>query len=419
MSLSYDDELDERLHDILESITDLLDGRGNLLKIQNILNTYNATHPPEGPFNMNMGHGGLEGVSMLANAASYCQLEYVQWMLDNNASPWKRTDQGETVFHMAISQNVLYEIDYGSDNKEPLNSSMGVIMCLLYHVENPANTKLEANTKFKTNMRIWEIRNNWQRTPLDYAARKGGAEVLKLFIAKGAKINGPLFSTQYGEISDTERGTFIRRRIPDPVDRSGNLYTRFGTSLLHQAIEYDNPDAFNILMVDGAHTHVYDDRGETPLMCAISFGNFDAVERLIASPGINLSQLYGRRLQYITEVGDLDYTRTDLTIPQKQFENWTALHMLALAHHDDESPHIVSVIEMLLNAGASVSMKNAQGQTPCDIARIHGNETMVAVFDKWDADRKLAVWMGKHDRLGGASSFEHLSDDIIDMINKI
>jgi ankyrin repeat protein len=397
---------------VFENIADLLYHRGNLSNIKNIIKTYNATHPPEGPFNVKCRDGSVDYSGLLAHAACSCELEYVQWFLKHGCDPLEKTLDGETVFHKAISQNMIFEIDYGRFDEKPSNSSMGTIMTLLHHMED-----LEKRKKTKLE-KIWEMRNDWHKTPLDYAARKGGAEVLKLFISKGAKINGPLFSTQYGEISDTDRGTLKKIRIPDPVDRSGNLYTQFGTSLLHQAIEYDNPDAFDVLMIDGAHTHVYDNRGETPLMCAIRCSNFEAIKRLIASPGIDISQLHGRIFRCIRE----EWSHPVLeqrSLPQIQCKNWTALHMLALAHHDDESPHIVSVIEMLLNAGASVSMKNAQGQTPCDIARIHGNETMVAVFDKWDADRKLAVWMGKHDRLGGASSFEHLSDDIIDMINKI
>ena len=344
-----DSELDDRLHEVLENIFDLTVDRGNLTKIQNILKTYNATHPPEGPFKMDMGHNALAGVGMLANAASLCQLEYVSWMLENNASPWVETSQGETVFHMAISQTISYQIDYGSDDKEPPNSSMGVITYLLHHIED-----IEKQTNTKFNAKIWEMPNDWQRTPLDYAARKGGAEVLKLFIFKGAKINGPLFSTQYGEISDEARRTYSLGRI----DQSANLYTQFGTSLLHQAIEYKNKDAFDILMIDGAHTHVYDATGQTPLMCAIRQSNFDAVKRLIASPGIDILQVYGRRLEYTTEIGDGDH-RIDRTIPQTQYKDWTALHVLAFVHADDQSPQIVNVIHMMLNAGASVRMKTA------------------------------------------------------------
>ena len=408
MGDNSEQELDDRLHEVLEKVMELVCVRGNLSKIQNILNIYNATHPSEGPFDMDMEHNGLDGVSMLAQAASVCQLEYVSWMLENNASPWTKNENGETVFHMAISQDAMYRIHYGSNNKEPLNSSMGVIMCLLHHIED---MEKQTNTKFK---KIWKIRNDWERTPLDYSARKGGAEVLKLFISKGAKINGPLFYSQYGEISDERRRTYF----PDPFDRSGNLYTQFGTSLLHQAIEYDNPDAFNILMIDGAHTHVYDDMGETPLICAITHSNFDAIKRLIASPGIDISQLHGRVFQYTTEVGSY-HTRKDREIPQTQYENWTALHVLALVHADDESPHIVNVIQMLLNAGASVRMKTADGQTPCDIARSEGNATMVAVFENWEEARTSALQMGKHERLGGASRLRHLPPELLQKIDEI
>jgi ankyrin repeat protein len=404
-----DSDLDDRLNEVLDNIFALINDRGNLTKIQNTLKEYNATHPRERPFDMNMGNDGIDCVCMLANAAHRGQLEYVSWMLENNANPWTRTGQGESVFHMAISQSILYEIKYGDNDTEPPNSSMGVITCLLHHIED-----IEKQTNTKFNNRIWEIRNVWQRSPLDYAARKGGSEVLKFFISKGAKINGPLFSTQYGEISDEARGTYS----PGRIDQSANLYTQFGTSLLHQAIEYKNKDAFDILMIDGAHTHVYDATGQTPLMCAIKESNFDAVERLIASPGIDISQVHGRRFEYTTEIGSY-FKRIDMTIPQTQYKDWTALHVLAFVHANNQSRHIVNVIQMMLNAGASVRMKTADGQNACDIARSNGNATMVAVFDKWEKARILALYMGKHERLGAASRLRHLPIELIQKIDEI
>ena len=153
--------------------------RENLSKIKEILNTHNATHPPQEPFDMNMGHGGLDLVGMLGLAASQGQIEYVKWFLDNGASPWKENFTGETPLYLAMARDVMYEMDYGSNDKDPPNSAMGTVTTLLHHIENyekPHNVYYAPN--------VWERRNMWQSTPLDYSAIKRGVEVLKLFISK-------------------------------------------------------------------------------------------------------------------------------------------------------------------------------------------------------------------------------------------
>ena len=136
---------DSPQYEVFESIIDLLHLRGNLSNIKNIINTYNASNPPEGPFNMNWLDGQMDSVGLLAHAACNCQLEYIQWFLDHDCNPLARTRHGETVFHIAISHNVIFEIDYGPDDEEPSNSSMGTIMTLLHHMENQ-----EKRTKIKS-----------------------------------------------------------------------------------------------------------------------------------------------------------------------------------------------------------------------------------------------------------------------------
>jgi len=402
-------KIQNRPFKVLKIIADLVCERGNLSEIQNIIITYNKLTPSR-PFDMNLVNTTLGGIGMLAEACSHGQLEYVRWMLANKCNQWILNENSETVSHMAISRNVVYDTVYGPDDKDPPNSAMSVIMTLMCHVEG-----LEKKNKVKFKHKIWERRNDWQLTPLDYAARKGGAEVLKFFISKGAKINGPLFSTQYGEIGDVERKTFIRLRVPDPRD---NRYTRFGTSLLHQAIEYGNHDAFEILMEDGAHIHIYDAKGETPLMCAIRNRNFSVIERLIASPGIDVSQVHGLALEYISDVGTFPKTR-DTTIPQPQFTNWTALHVLVSAHSEDESPEIVQVMMMLLNAGADTTVKDSFDRTPQEIAEYKNNATMVSVFQKWEDDRTMAFAMGQHERLGDKSRVKNLHPELVKWIDKI
>jgi ankyrin repeat protein len=405
----------DRLHRLLDALFALMSKRGNLDNIKMMIDTYNTTNPTEEPFDLDSRHGQRDGLSMLAAACVAGQIEYVRWLLEHGCDPWIITDHGETVFHMAISgSDMIDEIDYAGHDKRPPNSAMGVIMTLLHHIEDE-----ERQTGVDFYNRIWELRNDWQKSPLDYSARKGGAEVLKLFIARGAKINGPLFSTQFETLPNSDRRTNIRRRNPDPYSM-GHLYTRFGTSLLHQAIEYRNTDAFDILMEDGAYTHVYNAQGDTPLMCAIRHSNFDVLERLITSPGIDLSQVHGHTFEFIPEVGE--QYQIDRHRPQEQFENWTVLHLLAEIHNDDERDEIVDVIRMLVRAGADVRLKTAEGWTPRDIAIRNGNDTMENVFEEleetspWSPNykrlRREALYLALHPVRGADAPVQTLPRDL-------
>ena len=351
--------LDDRLHEVLEGVQDHIYQRGNLDKIKEILRAHNSTNPPEGAFNMDMGHDGLEGMTMLGLAASEGQLEYVNWFLHSGASPWVATASGETALHLAIARDTQDYMKCGTQDKDPPNSSVSTVMTILHHVEN---------CEKEQNVHLWEMRDQWHRSPLDYSARKGGAEVLKLFISKGARVNGPLFKTQYGENSDAGVGGAL-------------LYSEFGSSLLHHAIEFFNIDAVKILLADGAYLDVYNAAGETPLMCAITNGNAEAVRLLLACPHLDIEQKHGRVHEYITSSGNYEPYH-DVHKTQVQFPGWTAIHCGALSVHKD--PNHLGIIRMLLRAGADARSQTEDRTTALSIAKDNKDELLITELIEWD-----------------------------------
>jgi len=116
-------------------------------------------------------------------------------------------------------------------------------------------------------------------------------------------------------------------------------------------------------------------------MCAITSGNIEAVRLLIASPGIDVSQIHGRVFDYITGVGAV-YRLKDRAVPQQQFGAWTALHCEVSCSHDE--PGDIELIRMLLNAGADVRVQTDEGETPLDIAKRNELHTMITELTKWE-----------------------------------
>jgi ankyrin repeat protein len=406
---------DDVLHNVFGDIMEQLESRGNIGKIREIINRHNATDPSEGPFDINMGHGGLDLATLLQIAASYGEIEYVNWLIANGAKPWRVNGLGETALHVAVAESILPEsMAGGIDNTGTLNKAVAVVSILLQHNENRGPSEVHGIRP------VWAKRNMWGMTPLDYAARKGGAEVLKLFISKGAVINGPMFCTQYGEMPDEQRGTLLG--LSDTIPAGGAMFTRFGTSLLHQAIAHQNDDAFDILMQDGANTSVYDAQGESPLICAIVNSNWNAVLALVASGTVDILQQHGRVFEHLAPVGDA-YEFVRHKAPQYQFDGWTALHFLASCHSNSEEPVVLDILALLVNAGADVRAKTSDGSTAFDMCsnfqwlpmaqelkRLERVAPWSAAFKKL---RKDAVIMSlKHDSIK-KSLFRTLPDELM------
>ncbi|KAJ1470503.1 ankyrin repeat-containing domain protein [Baffinella frigidus] len=417
MQQQQQDRADE-LHTVFESISDLLYTRGNIGKIREVINRHNATDPPEGPFDINMGHGGLDLATLLQIAASNGEIEYVNWFIENGAKPWRVNDNGETALHTAVAESILPEsMAGGIDNTGTLNKAVAVVSILLQHNENRAPSEVHGSTR-----PVWAKRNTWGRTPFDYAARNGGAEVLKLFISKGAVINGPMFSTQYGEIPDELRGTLTG--LSDTIPEGDTMFTRFGTSLLHQAIAHQNDDAFDILMQDGANTSVYDAKGESPLVCAIVNSNWKAVYTLVKSGTVDMLQQHGSVFEYLAPVGSA-YQFVRHQAPQYQFDGWTALHLMASCHSDSEEPVVLDILALLVNAGADVRAKTSDGSTAFDMCRNRSFQSSPMALElkrlervaPWSTafkkQRKDAVIMSlKHDSIK-KSLFRTLPDELM------
>lgn len=352
-------------YDVFEEIMDILDSRGKLGKIIEIIGVYNATNPGR-PFDVNMEHEWLEYVTLLQLAAYHGQLEYVEWFIQNGADPWQTNNNSESALHIAISGEwVANQMDdIAVMPGDPVNKSMGVLSILMQYAEN------------HTLQPVWAKRNKWCVTPIDYAVRKGGAEALKFFISKGALINGPMFTTQYGSISDTLRGTFAV--VPGTIPEGNVIYTQFGNSLLHQAVKYRNHDALSILMEDGANTRVCNNCGETPLMSAVVDQNLKAIKMLLDSGTVDILQRHGHVFIHNRKIGHDDGFFTDHTVPDDQYDGWTVLHLLAEGHRLEPSETDFEILAMLVTAGVDVRAKTAGGFTAHDLVTTENGDTAFA-----------------------------------------
>jgi ankyrin repeat protein len=364
-----DDDEPRGKYDVFEDIMEILDSRGKLGKIIEIIGEYDATNPFGIPFDVNMEHEWLEHVTLLQLAAYHGQLEYVEWFLQNGAYPWQTNINSESALHIAISGEWVADDmdDFAVMPGDSVNKSMGVLSILMQYADNHALHALQP---------VWAKRNKWCVTPIDYAVRKGGAEALKFFISKGALINGPMFTTQYGSISDTLRGTFTA--VPGTIPEGNAIYTQFGNSLLHQAVKYRNHDALSILMEDGANTRVCNSCGETPLMTAVVDQNLKAIKVLLDYGTVDILQRHGHVFIHNCRIGHDDGFFTDHTDPDDQYDGWTVLHLLAGQHCLEPRDTDFEILAMLVTAGVDVRAKTVEGFTAHDMVTTGNGDTAFA-----------------------------------------
>jgi len=389
--------IEERDEVFMGNVRDLCFVRGNLKRIKERFKQFKTRHAEN--FRINTTDKTCEDLSLLGWVASLGQLEYIEYLFQNKASPYIEDSFSLNPLHFAIAGNVTYNMGYDPDQTP--DTAMAAVAMIIQHAElcerKQANVvaqlpETKRNRIPKPLPKLWNRTDCWKRTPLDYCVMKHQTGVLKFLILKGAKINGPLFTSQYGEILDGRRGTnnpdHKPDHKPDTMDafngRSDEiLYTRFGTSLLHQAIEFHNHKAVDLLIKDGAHRHVYNSKGETPLICAVNCTNVEAVRMLTESENFDASQTYGRVFNFLREVGsENQLVCQSERRPEDSRDGWNALHCLASNSEDTDEDN--EIMRLLLYTHMDVRVQTAARETALEIARRRGVASLVDELIVWE-----------------------------------
>ncbi|RDD44087.1 Ankyrin repeat and SOCS box protein 13 [Trichoplax sp. H2] len=170
-----------------------------------------------------------------------------------------------------------------------------------------------------------------KRTPLHLAASSGGADCVKILLQAGAnpnakEVNGlsPLHLAVYhGRASCVE----VLLNNGCKVDAR----TRFGCTPLHNAAYFEKSDCARLLLKFGADINAVESWGQTPLLLAAQKGSADLLRLLI------------------------DHGAAGNIVSKVQAES--PLHACCKCLN-------LECVQMLLDAGADVAIKNSTGRTP-------------------------------------------------------
>ena len=127
-----------------------------------------------------------------------------------------------------------------------------------------------------------DAEDNYAMTLLQVASRHGHLEIVKFLIDNGAAVNAVEMDNRSALHFATIRGhlSIVRFLLENNADV--NLRKRLGLTPLHVVAQYSKQTDFvRVLLDHGADIEAPDDRGDTPLDWAITFGSGVMVQELL------------------------------------------------------------------------------------------------------------------------------------------
>ncbi len=197
-------------------------------------------------------------------------------------------------------------------------------------------------------------------TPLHYTAVKGRTDEVRLLLEGRADVNAkgvgrftPLHEAVYWGQSDVTRLLLEAGADINAVDE-------YGKTPLHWAAETGHTDMARQLLEAGADIHAKDEDGKTPLLRASETGHIDIVNLLVepdsgAQNEDDCTKLHRTDIQENTGIISRPGAQTNLKTQDKN---------LTLPLHRATMEGDTSAIRALLEAGADVNEKDADGHTP-------------------------------------------------------
>lgn len=151
-----------------------------------------------------------------------------------------------------------------------------------------------------------------------------------------------------------------------------------GRSPLHLGACRGYEDITLFLIQEGVDINIKDNFGNTPLLEAVKSGH-DRIAALLVSKGASMEiDDGGSFLCTAVARGDSDYLKRLLSNGMdpnlKDYDYRTPLHVAA-------SEGLIFMAKLLLEAGASVFIKDRWGNTPLDEARMSGNKNLIKLLE--------------------------------------
>ncbi len=225
-------------------------------------------------------------------------------------------------------------------------------------------------------------KNKEGERPLHIAVSVGAVDTVKRLVEAGANpslwfISGDekysLFHIAMG-FGDNE---VIKAILESPLLEINAVTGDGQKSALHFAAEMGNSRAIGLLAAKRADLNIRDKNGDTPLHLAIRSGNMKAARALIeAGAHLSLSNHDGIQPLMTAAIKKNGQYLVSLLIFHGARVNVTDHHKNTPLHYAAQTGNLQSV-RILVNAGATRTTTNQQGETPTSLAESHRHRSVV------------------------------------------
>ena len=160
------------------------------------------------------------------------------------------------------------------------------------------------------------------------------------------------------------------------------------------AITRDNFVTVRKLLQQGMDPNVVDERGRPALVKAMQLESLRVVQELIKAPGIRIDDASKNRetaLMHACIKGHIDVVKQLLALDARVNQpGWTPLHYAASA----DTEHSVQIAQLLLDRHAYIDAESPNKSTPLMLAAQYGSERMVQLLLDAGADVQLRNQLG-------------------------
>ena len=223
---------------------------------------------------------------------------------------------------------------------------------------------------------------------LHQAAAAGDVDGVKELITKGADVNSK------DEIGQTPLHLAARYGHSSVVERllasSANIHAQdlYGRMALHYAAEYDRTDVAELLLDKGANVNAKSSRGWTALHCVAEYcwDNLNMAQLLVAKGAdLNVEDNYSAtpldmaRWNGVGSLVEFLVAKGAKIDAQEQTDSWKPIHTAARYGEKDK-------VQLLIDQGADVNAKDAEGYTSLHYAAENGHKEVAELLIAQGAD---------------------------------
>jgi ankyrin repeat protein len=267
-------------------------------------------------------------------------------------------------------------------------------------------------------------------TPLMFAAEKGHVDVVSFLLQQGANVNKKNASG-FTALAFAMENFHID--VAEVLLQNGadiNAQASLGQTVLMRALYQGNKEVILFLMQNGADPNLTDKNGMSSIYLPAGTDDLESLKLLIE---------HGAKIDVVANNGMTPLMKSAYNCSSKVFlflmekepdinrltkEGWSALSYAAMGAGDLSKDFDPSIMEQLINAGASVSIKDVKGRSIIELAEIETRYFERKISKKHDEERrKSARGMNEMASANFASAFSNMglfsSLSVAPRVNKI